>query len=290
MVVVGVVMVRNHIHIYTTPYVHHPTCTPSLSTTTTTTDTGADEHDDVTKQIDLHAPLVAYWEHAGAMGDPLEGLCTASQVFQHFSDQGFHITYRRLPLSRERTPEAADLEGLWAQAHAAPNPEHCVHVVLARTATGSSCRFAAAFFALTMMPETPRTMSVNPGLPPPGPSGFGEDPAPLDSRRALQGEYRAVMNLCRVLPNGLEGKAAVDAAVDLCAAIGNVREDVYKCKVIVEGHAGGAGNQGGNGEQPPRHLLEVSAARQHGLHYLQRYFFLIAFKYVVILFQGGMTT
>lgn len=36
----------------------------------------------------------------------------------------------------------------------------------------------------------------------------------------VMGEYRTVMNLCRVLPDGLECKTAVDEAIDFCNDIG----------------------------------------------------------------------
>lgn len=224
----------------------------------------------MTKQVDMPVPLVAYWEVAGQPNDPSDGLSTAQQVFERFKNEGYSLSYQRIPLSRERTPEAADLEALWAQTRAAPSPEHCVHVVLARTSTGSSCRFAAAFFAMTMAAEVPRTASLGTGGTPP--PGSPDDRAPLDKARALRGEYRAIMNLCRVLPNGLVGKGEVDEAIDLCVAIGNLREDVYRCKVIVERPL--------SEDEAPTRLLEVSAARQQGMHYLQRYFYLIAFKCV----------
>ena len=34
------------------------------------------------------------------------------------------------------------------------------------------------------------------------------------------GEYRTIMNLCRVLPDGLDCKTAVDEAIDCCNDIG----------------------------------------------------------------------
>ena len=37
---------------------------------------------------------------------------------------------------------------------------------------------------------------------------------------ALAGEYRNIMNLCRVLPNGSAAKRAVDAAIDLASPVG----------------------------------------------------------------------
>lgn len=93
------------------------------------------------------------------------------------------------------------------------------------------------------------------------------------------------MNLCRVLPNGLDAKVAVDAAIDRCAAIGNLRLDIHACKEAAEAAllpeadeeatspvAGAAVLLG-----EPR-AAAAAAARRLGLHYLQRYFYLIAFR------------
>ena len=44
----------------------------------------------------------------------------------------------------------------------------------------------------------------------------------------MLGEYRNIMNLCRVLPGGTEAKLAVDDAVDACHPIGNFREDIFR--------------------------------------------------------------
>lgn len=44
---------------------------------------------------------------------------------------------------------------------------------------------------------------------------------PLRRRAAaLAGQYRSIMNVCRVLPNGSAAKLAVDEAIDLCTPIG----------------------------------------------------------------------
>lgn len=39
----------------------------------------------------------------------------------------------------------------------------------------------------------------------------------------MMGEYRGIMNLCRLMPAGTDAKLAVDEAIDRCAAIGNLR-------------------------------------------------------------------
>ncbi len=52
------------------------------------------------------------------------------------------------------------------------------------------------------------------------------------------GEYRGIMNLCRVLPKGTLSKLSVDDAIDRCTPmIGNIREDIRKCKEIAETRA-----------------------------------------------------
>lgn len=42
------------------------------------------------------------------------------------------------------------------------------------------------------------------------------------------GEYRGIMNLCRVLPNGPDAKLLVDDAIDLGITIGNLRNDIVR--------------------------------------------------------------
>lgn len=53
---------------------------------------------------------------AGDVGDIDEGLATPLEVFQGLALEGYQLTYQRVPLSRERTPEAADLDALHRQA------------------------------------------------------------------------------------------------------------------------------------------------------------------------------
>lgn len=43
------------------------------------------------------------------------------------------------------------------------------------------------------------------------------------------GEYRGIMNLCRVLPQGTAAKLIVDKAIDRLSTIGSLREDIQRC-------------------------------------------------------------
>ena len=52
---------------------------------------------------------------AGEVGDMDTGLATPLEVYQGLAAEGYQISYRRVPLSRERTPEAADLDVLHQQ-------------------------------------------------------------------------------------------------------------------------------------------------------------------------------
>ena len=52
---------------------------------------------------------------AGDLGDVDVGLATPLEVWQSLAAEGFQLMYRRVPLSRERTPEAADLDVLHSQ-------------------------------------------------------------------------------------------------------------------------------------------------------------------------------
>ena len=90
--------------------------------------------------------------------------------------------------------------------------------------------------------------------------------ASTSARNVALGEYRGVMNLCRVLRAGADAKEAVDAAIDACAGIGDVRRDINACRAAAAGEGAADALR-----------LESSAARRLGLHYLQRYFLMIAY-------------
>lgn len=167
-----------------------------------------------------------------------EGLLTPKQVYEALKEEGYDIEFERVPLSRGRTPKASDLDQLGSGK---ADPQNAIHLVVSRSATGSSARFSAAFLTL---------------LHPPCPRNRRSLTDHSYSKFAL-GEYRVVMHLCRVLPNGFECKAAVDAAIDACIHIGRLREDILSCI-----HAADS--------DPQTHQL--------GLHYLERYFFLIAYR------------
>ena len=260
------------------------------------------------------------------MGDIDSGMCTPAEVFIGLAAEGYQISYRRVPLSRERTPQAVDLNYLHQQLTNHPGEKSTAYLFVSRTATGSSARFAAAFACLvqkakemdaigaailygsspppisrgsgafgSLLPSNYSSGADSPGRGGSGGGGGGPSSildavSPLAKRQrgssnpslllrndsdlsdlvrsAQAGEYRGVMNLCRVLPGGAEAKSAVDEAIDACEAIGNLRDDILKCKQAAENED----------EATMNDPSVAAAARRLGFHYLQRYFLLIAFR------------
>ena len=123
-----------------------------------------------------------------------------------------------------------------------------------------------------------------------------------------------MVNLLRVLPLGAASKAAVDAAAEAAAPIGNLLADIAACREAGDrgaepagGAAGGpgakrrtvvaSGRQAGSSGTVNMFAARVSSrlprpsaaavgggaaaaveALRLGLHYLQRYFYLVAFR------------
>ncbi|KAL6785014.1 hypothetical protein ACKKBG_A02080 [Auxenochlorella protothecoides x Auxenochlorella symbiontica] len=261
-----------------------------------------------------------FWAAVGPSGDVDSGLATPAEVFAALAADGARVAYRRVPLSRERTPAAADLDLLAGRL--AGRAAHDVHVLLGRSAAGSSSRFAAALAAAVLAHARAReaddaAAAAAGGAAPRQPTGTPDGGSPLAplptgasprsgassgapfgrgwrapaasrlaptppllrldsevselSRNVGAGEYRGIMNLCRVLRAGADAKEAVDAAIDACGAIGDLRADIAQCRASC---AAATDDEGGDVEHTH---AAASAARRLGLHYLQRYFLLIAY-------------
>ena len=168
------------------------------------------------------------------------GVCTPKDIYEKLVEEGYLLRFARVPLSRSRTPKASDLDQLDGNIS---ESDAAVHIIVARSSSGSSARYAAAFLSLFPISENSPRRSLS----------FTEPP---ESKFAL-GEYRSIMHLCRVVPNGLRCKAQVDEAIDDCVRIGSLREDILSCMYAIGTHP---------------------QTKQLGLHYLKRYFYLVAFQ------------
>jgi hypothetical protein len=140
---------------------------------------------------------------------------------QQLEESGYHISYRRIPLSRERTPEAADVNALHTQltevtaAAQEANPScRVLHLILSRTPTGSSARFVAALLGTYLSQQQQQQAGSGGGALPTRSTGL---PSGMLSLDGAAGEYRGIMSLCRLMQGGFEAKLAVD---DVIATVG----------------------------------------------------------------------
>ena len=104
-----------------------------------------------------------------------------------------------------------------------------------------------------------------------------------DHNSLLEGEYRSVMSLVRVLQRGPETKATVDWAIDQCGpTVGNLRLDIFECRRL-------AVQQSARGSEDPleEELSPQTIARGLGNHYLRRYFLLIAYGAYLLDTEGS---
>lgn len=108
-------------------------------------------YEDITKTTSYQTStlIAAFWERTGdgTDADIDSGIWTPAEVFLGLAAEGYSIEYKRVPMSRERTPRTDDLDHLFVQM----NPEvscadkKIIHAFVSRTANGSSARFAATF-------------------------------------------------------------------------------------------------------------------------------------------------
>ena len=80
-------------------------------------------------------------------------------------------------------------------------------------------------------------------------------------QRYLNGEYKLIINLLRVLRDGQTSKRLADFAIDKCSHVQNLREAIYQTKIRYE----------------KAEVHEKSEALVRSANYLIRYFYLIVF-------------
>jgi hypothetical protein len=210
----------------------------------------------------------ARWEAVpGRKGDVEAGTCTPSEVYSSLSDQGYAVSYARVPLSRERTPLTEDLDLIHScisqEVLSDRSGRSCLVMFQSLTGMGSSIRFAMAAAGLLL---ESKGYSSQLSIPAVEEKLSARDILAAPPSEELEIEHASIRNLVRVLPDGPEAASKVDAVIDKCK-FGNIRQDIMRCSAIARA-SGAAADEKGRGDQ----------ARRFGLHYLQRYFFLVAYQ------------
>lgn len=177
------------------------------------------------------------------------------------------MSYARVPLSRERTPLTEDLDLIHSciseEVLTNSSGRSCLVMFQSLTGMGSSMRFAMAAAGLLLESKGHSGQLSIPAVE----SRLSERGTPAaPPSEELEIEHASIRNLVRVLPDGPGAASKVDAVIDKCK-FGNIRQDIMRCSAIARASAGTA-DEKGRGDQ----------ARRFGLHYLQRYFFLVAYQ------------
>ena len=236
---------------------------------------------------------------------------TPKETYEELAASGFPVVYTRVPITHKSGLKGRDLDVI-ASAVACSRPaDRCVFncqaghgrttmgmvaacvVLAARDAAASAAAAAAAAGAgggngAATPPASPskRSPPVSPAAPNGG-AGVGGGLFPRsafpstaakrqhddDTQLLLQGRWTVVARLVRLLPRGADAKARLDAAVDACAGLLNLRESVLRSAegALLMRRGAGALAEGLS------HDRERRAALEKGAEALDRYASLICF-------------
>uniref|UniRef100_A0A061RKB2 Paladin-like isoform x3 n=1 Tax=Tetraselmis sp. GSL018 TaxID=582737 RepID=A0A061RKB2_9CHLO len=110
---------------------------------------------EITQVVDKNpgAAVVGMWETdlSSEPEDIYNGVTTTKQVFIHLRKMGYRVKYKRIPMSRDRTPVASDIDHLQLQLRSSSPSDNVSQVIMSRTMAGSSCRYVASLLAMFML-------------------------------------------------------------------------------------------------------------------------------------------
>ena len=210
--------------------------------------------------------IVPIWEQIGP--DEVE---TTQAIFDHVRSEGYRVEYLRVPITDEQAPypEVFDqivLRVLGIDSHTTDILFNC-QMGRGRTTTGTV--IGCLVYLANASAECNSALSQDAASSPSCDSDFSafvvqsEKEAALMEQEFLDGNYRLILMLVRVLRYGKQSKRLADAAIDMCAQVQNLREAIYKFKLQLN-------------SMETKHR-KYATLREQGINYLSRYFYLIAF-------------
>jgi len=222
------------------------------------------EPTDITKAFDRrpdaqsrHSKLEAFWEKI----DCGDSVSTALEVCQKLKDKGFCIEYVRHPLSRERSPAAMDFETLQDAITKFGHEEgrKVKYLFISHTGTGCGMRYAPVVVSCYYLIREQKLATEK----------LAEDvllsAGPVDASDS-DSDNRGIAALTRVIADGPLCKQIVDHSISYFSTIGDIREDIIRCRDASEACTG-------DGQLRDSYV----AAKLLGLNYLHRYFYLIVY-------------
>ncbi|KAI5118140.1 hypothetical protein M0805_001739 [Coniferiporia weirii] len=187
-------------------------------------------------------------------------------------EDGTRVHYRRIPITAEKPPDFSDLSELMdvvIRSHSSNTPI----ILNCQLGRGRSTMTSIIILLIQQWLQTDQNrsrqrLSHSPSMYLRRSNSFYDaNSAQSDSNRH---SYQVINNLLRVIRNGLWVKDAVDAAVDQCSEVFNLRDSIEEARISAE--------QAGSNQQRKIHA-------QRGLHNLRRYFALIIFQWYLSTIQ-----
>ena len=182
---------------------------------------------------------------------------TPAELYAELAADGYDVAYARVPVTDEKAPKGDDFEALLARLWGAPPGAAVVfncQMGRGRTTTGMAlgCLLALRRARGALAPPPPAPLPGLPAwyaLPPPvtaaaaaagAAAPAAASPEAAEEAELRAGRFGAVRSLLRALPRGREAKAALDLALDACAAMQNLREAVagYRARLAREPNDG----------------------------------------------------
>ncbi|KAH8517096.1 hypothetical protein H0E87_005155 [Populus deltoides] len=176
-----------------------------------------EEYDPATNQ----SCIIGYWENISA-----DDVKTPAEVYAGLKDEGYDMTYRRIPLASEREALASDVDAIQYCK------DDCAGSYLFVSHTGfGGVGYAMAIICIKLDAEAKLTSKISQTLVSSRRSSSLSEanlPSELSDEEALRmGDYRDILSLTRVLIHGPQSKADVDIIIEKCAGAGHLRDDIH---------------------------------------------------------------
>ncbi|KAF8008217.1 hypothetical protein BT93_K2020 [Corymbia citriodora subsp. variegata] len=202
--------------------------------------------------------VIGYWDNI--LTDDIK---TPAEVYASLKDEGYNITYRRIPLTREREALASDVD---AVQYCKDDSAGC-YLYVSHTGFGGVA-YAMAITCIKLKAET-NCDSRAPQLLADEKSSYsaaGENLCRTSDDEAFKmDDYGDILNLTRVLEYGPKSKADVDLIINRCAGAGHLQDDILYYRKELE-------KLSECDDEKRSYLMDM------GIKALRRYFYLITFR------------
>ena len=199
--------------------------------------------------------LVGQWETATA-----QTVLTVREVFEEAARNRCRVKFARLPVTDEQSPEEKDFDCLARQL--LPEIVACVYGSATPLSMVFNCQMGRGRTTTGMVICCLLIGCVCPEYYNELHEAYGDLWTERDSEYA-KGNYACILQLRSVLGDGSEAKRRVDLVLEACGRMQNLRTSIETFKKAIESVD----------------VAEEARGRalHHGIHYLQRYFNLIAY-------------